>query len=122
MSVPPDRTLQRDLRLSLAAAVLGIGAFALFPPPHVEAELLAAMRRGLTLWTVLPFAGLLGCIAICPLAAPHFWERNRNKALLTAVIAVPVMLWLLGAWGQAGALELFEKGREYISFLCLLAS
>jgi len=40
-----------------------------------------------------PFAGLLLAIAAMPLVAAHWWEKNRNKALVAAAFATPVALW-----------------------------
>lgn len=37
----------------------------------------AAMGAELPLWSVLPFVALLLAIAILPLAAEHWWHRNR---------------------------------------------
>ena len=56
----------------------------------------------LPLWTVLPFAGLLLSIALLPLAAPHFWESNRNKGLIALFFSLPVVAYLGGVWGDAG--------------------
>jgi Na+/H+ antiporter NhaD/arsenite permease-like protein len=67
---------------------------------------------------VLPFAALLACIAILPLAAPHFWESNRNKATVTAVIAAPIALYV----GIAHPHGLLHSVQEYVSFLVLLGS
>ena len=41
---------------------------------------------GIPLWTLFPFAGLLLAIAIVPLAAPHFWESNRNKGVVVTLL------------------------------------
>ena len=41
-------------------------------------------RELLPLWSVVPFALVLLAIAVMPLVAPHFWEHNRNKAILSA--------------------------------------
>ena len=76
----------------------------------------------LPVWTVLPFVGLLLSIAILPLATPHFWESNRSKGVVAALFAVPVALYLLAAHGASGLHELAEKGKEYVSFIVLLAS
>jgi Na+/H+ antiporter NhaD/arsenite permease-like protein len=62
----------------------GAGHAKLVPPP---------------LWTVIPFALLLGAIAILPLIhrCEHFWESNRNKLLVAAALgAVVVLYFLLG--------------------------
>jgi Na+/H+ antiporter NhaD/arsenite permease-like protein len=76
----------------------------------------------LPVWTVLPFAGLLLCIAILPLVAHHFWESNRNKGLVAALFALPVALYLVAAHGEAGVHQLLEKGHEYAAFILLLGS
>jgi len=66
----------------------------------------------------LPFAALLLGIAILPLLVPHFWEKNRNKALLSLGLAVPVVIYLV----QVNPNLLLHAGHEYVSFLALLAS
>jgi len=76
----------------------------------------------LPVWTVLPFVVLLLSIAVLPLVLPHFWESNRNKGLVAALLALPVALYLVAAHGEAGVHELIEKGKEYASFIVLLAS
>jgi Na+/H+ antiporter NhaD/arsenite permease-like protein len=70
------------------------------------------------LLAVIPFAILLAGIAILPLAAPGFWDRNRNKALFSAVLAAPIAIWLL----LTTPALLAHAAREYVSFLCLLGS
>lgn len=67
---------------------------------------------------VAPFALLLLAIAVVPLAWPHFWENNRNKAIVTALLGAPVAAWLL----QNNPHALMHSGLEYFSFLCLLGS
>jgi Na+/H+ antiporter NhaD/arsenite permease-like protein len=76
----------------------------------------------LPFWSVLPFAGLLLSIALLPLAAPHFWESHRNKALVTAAFGVPVAAYLVLGLGAFGLHELAERAKEYVSFILLLAS
>jgi len=57
-----------------------------------------------------------------PLVAPHFWESNRNKGVVVALLSAPILLFFPLALGERGAHELLEKGAEYVSFLCLLGS
>ena len=71
---------------------------------------------------MLPFVLLLLAIAILPLAAPHFWQANRNKGLVSALLALPVALYLGLAHGAAGAHSLGEQAEAYVSFIVLLAS
>ena len=76
----------------------------------------------LPLWSALPFLALLLCIAVMPLLAPHWWERNANRALLTAAIALPFAAWWLLARGAEGAGQLVGSLEEYLSFIVLLGS
>jgi len=76
----------------------------------------------LPLWTALPFAGLLLAIALLPLVAHDFWESNRHKALVAALFALPVAVYLLAAHGAPGGHALLEKGEEYVAFIVLLLS
>ncbi|HEY8119739.1 MAG TPA: sodium:proton antiporter [Myxococcota bacterium] len=73
-------------------------------------------------WTLAPFAALLLSIAILPLAAPHYWESNRNKAWVSLACALPIALWLVIAHGAAGWAELGHKAMEFISFIALLGA
>ena len=76
----------------------------------------------LPLVTVLPFALLLLCIAVLPLVAGHWWEHNKNKALVVLALSLPIALYLVVAMGSGGVHELEHKGKEYASFIILLAS
>jgi Na+/H+ antiporter NhaD/arsenite permease-like protein len=80
------------------------------------------MGAQLPLWTVLPFALLLLAIAVLPLAAGHWWEHNSNKGVVVAALALPVVLYLLAMWGMHGGHELFDKLKEYVSFIILLGA
>jgi Na+/H+ antiporter NhaD/arsenite permease-like protein len=76
----------------------------------------------LPLWTTLPFVGLLLCIAILPLAVPHFWESNLNKGAVAALFALPVLLYFPAAFGTEGVHQLLGSAFDYVSFILLLAS
>ena len=80
------------------------------------------LGRELPVASVLPFALLLLAIAVLPLWMPHWWERNRNKAIVVALLAVPLAVYLVAVGGEAGWHELAEKGREYLSFMVLLGA
>ncbi len=76
------------------------------------------LGHALSLWTVVPFVGLLLSIALLPVAAPAFWERNRHKALVAAFWSAPVaVLSLLRA-----PHELVLSMKDYASFIILLAA
>lgn len=97
------------------------------------------------LWTVAPFVILLLCIAILPLipATAHWWESNRNRFIVAAVLGAvtlgyyafcsdfPLDLhWPAHATVPADAPPLVKAGTvfvnaivgEYISFVVLLFS
>jgi Na+/H+ antiporter NhaD/arsenite permease-like protein len=73
------------------------------------------------LWTALPFVAYLLTIAIAPLAAPHFWEPNRNKLLLGVIASVPVVVYLLTGEHE-GIHWLHHALREYVAFITLLGA
>ncbi len=72
-------------------------------------------------WTVAPFACYLLVIAVLPLFAAHFWEKNRNKLILAVVAGLPVVIYLLAAQDHGGH-WLLHSGKEYAAFIVLLAS
>ena len=76
----------------------------------------------LGVWTVLPFVALLLCIAVLPLAKPHWWEHNKNKGIVAAALAGPLAAYLALSWGADGRGELWHAAKEYVSFICLLGS
>ena len=80
------------------------------------------MRQGIPLWTIIPFVALLLCIAIFPLANPHWWEHNSNKAYIVAALSLPIVIYLAAAWGEVGQHELLHKVLEFVSFIILLGS
>jgi len=80
------------------------------------------MGAALPLWTVLPFVALLLCIAILPLTLPHWWEHNRNKAIVVGCLTAVVAIYLVAVWHEHGVHELVEKLKEYASFIILLGA
>ncbi len=75
----------------------------------------------LPIWTVLPFAGLLACIAVLPIVAGHWWHANRNKAIVGGLLSLPIAGYLLGA-GVGTQHELFHALEDYGSFLVMLTA
>jgi len=89
----------------------------LSPPPSAVPPVEVLGQR-LPLWAVAPFVLMLLSIALLPLVAGRFWERNRNKALVSLVLGLPVAAWI-------GTLEPSAIGRtahEYVAFLVLLGA
>jgi len=72
----------------------------------------------LPLWSVVPFALMLLAIAVMPLAAPRFWEHNRNKLGLSALLGLPVAIGV----GLVDLPALGHAAHEYVAFILLLGS
>ena len=69
------------------------------------------------LYTVVPFVAMLLAIALAPLRAPHWWESNRNKLVVSVLLGLPILVMYLGR--RPGALGAMAE--EYVSFIILLA-
>jgi Na+/H+ antiporter NhaD/arsenite permease-like protein len=72
----------------------------------------------LPLYTVLPFVLMLLAIAVFPLWLPHWWEPNRSKLIVSAVLGLPIVALYL----SRRPLALVETAEEYVSFIALLAA
>jgi Na+/H+ antiporter NhaD/arsenite permease-like protein len=77
-----------------------------------------ALGKVLPAWSVAPFVLMLLAIAVLPLAAPHFWERNRNKGLVSALLGAPVVAWIALVDPPA----VLHTVHEYAAFLILLGA
>ena len=75
---------------------------------------------------VLPFVGLLGCIAILPLLprTHHWWESNRNRLGISLIFAALTIAYYAFARGLAAVPTVLEHAvvGEYIPFIVLLFS
>jgi len=73
-------------------------------------------------WTVLPFILMLLCIALIPLFLPHWWEHNRNKAVLSAVLGIFMLVYLLAFAPEGAHDKILITLFDYVAFISLLAS
>lgn len=74
----------------------------------------------LTLWTLIPFAVMLISIAVLPLTATCWFERNRNKAMIAAVLGIPTVIYLVATFGDLGLHLVATTAEEYVAFIMLL--
>ena len=74
------------------------------------------MPGPLPLYSVIPFVAMLLAIALCPLWATHWWESNRNKLVVAAVLGAPIFLFYVVR--EPGALV--HMAGDYVSFIVLL--
>ncbi len=84
----------------------------------LPSPLASATVHALPLWSVAPFGLMLLCIAVLPLVANHFWEHNRNKALLSFALGVPIVAWFL----RLDPVVLGHTAHEYVAFIVLLGA
>jgi len=77
-----------------------------------------ALGEVLPVWSVVPFVLLLLAIAVIPLRWGHFWQRNRNKALVSLVLGLPVAAWV----AVHDPSVLLHTAVEYVGFIALLAA
>ena len=66
-----------------------------------------------------PFTLMLLSLAVLPLRLPRFWEKNKNKAMVSFCLSLPVAAFFLmrGDWRV-----LASTGLDYAAFLSLLGS
>lgn len=66
----------------------------------------------------MPFAFMLLLIAIMPLIFPYYWEKNLNKAIISLLISIPVLIFNFIYLPN----ELLLSVEEYLSFILMLSS
>ena len=69
-------------------------------------------------WMMLPFALLLGAMAMAPLLAANWWSRHYPKVSLV-LGAITLGYYLLGL--QASA-RVWHMAHDYTSFIALIGS
>jgi Na+/H+ antiporter NhaD/arsenite permease-like protein len=99
----------------MAALCAGL---ALMPEPALAAAALDG--KGMSLLWIVPFAGLLLCIATGPLFFPHVWEHHYGKfaAFWAALVIIPLYMSFSAADATAGIA--FAMLLEYVPFIILL--
>lgn len=80
------------------------------------------LGQQLEFWNLVPFACMLLAIAILPLTCGHWFEPNRNKAIVAFVIGAPTVVYLVIRFGHLGLEMVGHTAEEYVSFLTLLFS
>src|ERR1700690_845208 len=96
------------------------GSF-VFDPPLFDRAIFWGMNQEVVppqMWTIVPFALLLGAMALAPLLADRWWLRHYAKVSLGlgAIIVGYYLFWL-----QASA-RVFDTAHEYVSFIALVGS
>ncbi|MDR2910974.1 MAG: sodium:proton antiporter [Bacteroidales bacterium] len=74
----------------------------------------------LPLWSLIPFVLMLLMIAIAPLFMNHWWEKNKNKLIVSLVLGIPTAIYLI-AVGLTHNLT-HQLLFDYVPFIVLLGA
>lgn len=72
------------------------------------------------LWSVIPFVLMLLMIAIAPLFMEHWWEKNRNKLIVSLILGVPTAIFLIAKGLSENLTD--QLLFDYIPFIILLGA
>ncbi|MBI4129574.1 sodium:proton antiporter [Candidatus Peregrinibacteria bacterium] len=72
-------------------------------------------------WCTVPFAVLLGCIALCPVLpkVSHLWHHLWFQSVVALGLGTPVGVWMVAAGNAHGVIHSIV---EYVQFILLLAA
>jgi Na+/H+ antiporter NhaD/arsenite permease-like protein len=115
----------RSLILSPRQAALGTiaGLAALLMAGSANAAAHSEIEGAkLSLFWMLPFAGILGSLALFPMAAPHFWHRNCGYVTLFWGLAFLVPFAAVFGAGAAFRELVHVLILEYIPFIALIGA
>jgi Na+/H+ antiporter NhaD/arsenite permease-like protein len=105
---------------------LGLWSFALTLAAHAGGG--GGLGSSLSPAWVIPFAGMLLCIAVLPMVAHHWWEEHRNQFLVSLFWSLPILVYLgylvvtHSEYSHDASHGLAHAIEEYVSFIALLGS
>ena len=76
--------------------------------------------HSIPLWSLIPFVLMLLSIAVLPLVANHFWEKNLNKLIIAIILSIPTIIYLI--LNNLSTELIHSVVYDYIPFLILLGS
>ena len=122
----PSTTLGRPQWLAIILAGVALALLLLESLGHHGGGHHGAAAHTPTLWSIIPFAGVLLCIAVLPLipATAHWWESNQNRLMISLSFGAITLLFYVFADGPAKVVEVLKHAvlAEYIPFIMLLFS
>ncbi len=115
----------RMTKMMWAAAILGGFAIILLIQSAVAGQAAhGAHEHPPSIWSIIPFAAVLMCIAILPLSerTRHWWESNMNRLLVSLICGTATLLYYLFAYDLAKVVTVLEEAIvvEYTPFIVLL--
>lgn len=79
-----------------------------------------------TIWSIVPFASLLLCIALLPLipATAHWWEENQNRLMVALSFAGITLVYYFVSYDANKVIHVLDHAilGEYVPFITLLFS
>ena len=105
-------------KISFGLAALLLVGMVVMGATHAAA--LAGAGGAVPLWLCIPFAGLLLCVALCPLFCPDWWEHNQPLAVAFWSVLFLVPYGLMGGLGTAVETALECLIGDYLTFIVLL--
>ena len=95
-------------------------ALSLLCTPALATGDAAHAAAGVPGWLCIPFAALLLCVALGPIAAPQWWEKRQGLVVAVLSAALLVAYGMLRGGGSAVELGLECLVGDYIPFIVLL--
>jgi Na+/H+ antiporter NhaD/arsenite permease-like protein len=80
----------------------------------------SAVHVDIPLWAIIPFVLMLLMIAVGPLLFHHWWEKNKNKLIISMALGIPTAIWLISR-DLTHALQ-HQLLFDYVPFIVLLGS
>jgi Na+/H+ antiporter NhaD/arsenite permease-like protein len=71
-------------------------------------------------YSLLPFILMLLCVAVLPITAEKFWEKNSNKFIVALILSIPTVIWLLFNGMQEHLIH--NMVFDYVPFILLLGA
>src|SRR5262249_5187792 len=107
--------------VSVALCVVGLTGWS-SGPTHAAAQEIALSGAGLSLFWVVPFAGMLASLAFFPIIAPNFWHRRYG--LVAPFWALAFLVPFAARFGAGVAIHELAHVvlLEYLPFVILVGS
>lgn len=90
----------KKLQRALSVFVMMLTACLTLPSMAQAAETTKSIGDNLSLLYCIPFAGILLCIAICPLVAGEWWEKRKPIVVAFWSSCIPYSICVCGRYGN----------------------
>ena len=110
----------KKLQRALSVFVMMLTACLTLPSMAQAAETTKSIGDNLSLLYCIPFAGILLCIAICPLVAGEWWEKRKPIVVAFWSLAFLIPFAIAAGMGTAWEELLEAIIGDYLTFIVLL--